>query len=512
MDVRVEVGRLSEAAAGAVVVFLIQGGATLTGEAAALDAAWGGGLSRLITLGDFTGKLNQIDVVYPPGGDADGAPPARAVRVIVAGLGSQHAFTADRARQVAATAARRARDLKAGTVAFELPGVAAGAFAPRLAAQAVVEGALLGTYRFDRLKTRRDDGGEPPGSLDTLTILVPERDHVSDAEAGAARGRVLAESAIFARDMVTQPGNELNPRALANAAQQIADSAGLRCEILEPPQIDELGMGLLLGVARGSDEPCRFIILEHAPSGMEQQPPVVLCGKAITFDSGGISIKPAEGMAQMKDDMAGGAAVIGALRALAILGVPRRTIGLIAAAENMPSGRATRPGDVLRALDGQTVEVISTDAEGRLALGDALAYARRLSPSVLVDIATLTGGIVTALGHSVAGLMGNNADVIARMRAAAERTGEKVWELPLWDDEYRRIIRSDIADMKNSVGRPASAIGGGMFLKQFAKDTPWAHVDIAGVSWADQDTPYRPKGATGFGVRLLAEFVASLVE
>jgi leucyl aminopeptidase len=270
-------------------------------------------------------------------------------------------------------------------------------------------------------------------------------------------------------------------------------------------------MGALLGVAQGSEEPARFVIVEHNPEGADapDAPPVVLCGKGVTFDSGGISIKPSEGMWAMKDDMAGGAAVLGALRALSLLGVRRRAVALVPAVENMPSGKSIRPGDVLRAMDGQTIEIISTDAEGRLILADALAYGQRYSPAALVDVATLTGGVVTALGHGAAGVMGNDAAVIDRLRAAADATGERVWELPLWDDVYKRAIRSDIADMKNSGGRAASAIAGGMFLKQFARKTPWAHLDIAGMSWADADAPYRPKGATGYGVRLLAELVAA---
>jgi leucyl aminopeptidase len=288
----------------------------------------------------------------------------------------------------------------------------------------------------------------------------------------------------------------------------MAGGVGLRCEVLGPEAIAELKMGALMGVAQGSAEPARFIVVEHAPPGAAG-PPVVLCGKAITFDSGGISIKPGEGMWAMKDDMAGGAAVLGALRALALLEVPRRAVALVAAAENMPSGNAIRPGDVLRAMDGQTIEIISTDAEGRLVLADALAYGQRFAPVAMLDVATLTGGVITALGHGAAGVMGNDADVIARLRAAAEATQERVWELPLWDDVYKRAIRSDIADMKNSGGRAASAIAGGMLLKQFARKTPWAHLDIAGMSWAETEGPYTPKGATGYGVRLLAEFVAS---
>jgi leucyl aminopeptidase len=292
----------------------------------------------------------------------------------------------------------------------------------------------------------------------------------------------------------------------------MAGQVGLRCQVLGPEQIAELQMGALGGVAQGSDEPAQFIVLEHAPAGAPDLPPVVLCGKAITFDTGGISLKDPNGMWEMKTDMAGGAAVIGALRALALLGTPRRVVGLVPASENMPSGRAIRPGDVLRAMDGQTIEIISTDAEGRLVLADALAYGQRYTPTAMVDVATLTGAVITALGHGAAGVMGNDPDVIARLKLAASATGELVWELPLWDDEYKRGIRSDVADMKNSGGRAAGAIAGGMLLKQFAKAVPWAHVDIAGMAWAEQDSPYKPKGATGYGVRLLTEFAASYSE
>jgi leucyl aminopeptidase len=513
VDISVQVSRLVDVAADALVVNLFQDVKELAGATAEADTALGGAISRLVALGDFTGKLNQIAVCYPSSA-ASAGPTLAAPRVLLVGLGKPAEFTVDRARQVAASAARRARELGARTLATKLHGAGAGILTPRQAAQAIVEGTLLGLYRFDHLRRRpADDGnGPPPGTVERLVVVEPDAAHQADVEAGATRGRILAESQLLVRDLVTQPGNVLSPRALADRAREVAAEVGLRCEVLERPAMEELGMGALLGVARGSDEPPQFIILEHAPPGREESPPIVLCGKAVTFDSGGISIKPAEGMWAMKDDMAGGAAVLGALRALALLKAPRRAIGLIPATENMPSGRATRPGDVLRAMDGQTIEIISTDAEGRLILADALAYGHRYQPAAMIDIATLTGGAMIALGHAAAAVMGNAASVIAGLQAAAHVTGEKVWELPLWDDDYKRLIRSDIADMKNSGGRYASAIGGGMLLKQFAKQVPWAHVDIAGVSWSDADAPYRPKGATGFGVRLLTAFVESYGE
>ena len=507
MELTVQAGQLHEATADAVVVNLFQGVSEPGGATGAVNAALGGAISRLIGAGDFTGKLNQAAVLYPT---AEASLPAP--RVILVGLGKRDEFTLDRARQVAATAARKARDLGARSLASVLHGAGAGGLPSREAAQALAEGSLLGVYRFEELKSRRSgDDEDAPRRLERVAVVEMDASKLPEIEAGIHRGRILAESAGFARDLVARPANVLSPRALAEAARQMAAASGLSCEILEPPQMAELEMGALLGVAQGAEEPARFIILEHAPDGTADQPPVVLCGKGITFDTGGISLKRPEGMGEMKTDMAGGAAVLGALRALALLRAPCRTIGLVPATENMPSGRAFRPGDVLRAMDGQTIEVVSTDAEGRLVLADALAYGQRYSPAAMVDVATLTGGVITALGHGAAGIMGNHPDVIARLQAAAGATGEKVWELPLWDEEYKRAIRSDIADMKNSGGRGASAIAGAMFLKQFAKQTPWAHVDMAGMAWTDTDSPYRPKGATGYGVRLLAEFAASYI-
>ncbi len=520
MEISALAGRLPEAAADTIVVNLLQGVTQPGGATRAMDEALGGAITRLVASGDFTGKLNQTAVLYP----APDAAGVTATRVLLVGLGKGQELTLDRVRQVAGTAARRARDLGARSVATVLHGAGAAALSPRAAAQALAEGSLLGVYRFDELKgtgtsgaSGSSEGGEAPADdgegpgrrrLQRVTVVELDEGRLPEIAAGLRQGVILAESVAFARDLSTRPGNILSPRVLAAAAEEMAGAAGLRCTVLGPEEIAELKMGALMGVAQGSDEPARFVVVEHNPEGVDG-PPIVLCGKAITFDSGGISIKPSEGMWAMKDDMAGGAAVLGALRALSLLGVRRRAVALVPSAENMPSGKAIRPGDVLRAMDGQTIEIISTDAEGRLVLADALAYGQRYSPAAMVDAATLTGGVITALGHGAAGVMGNDADVINRLRAAAETSGERVWELPLWDDPNKRAIRSDIADMKNSGGRAASAIAGGMFLKQFARKTPWAHLDIAGMSWADADAPYRPKGATGYGVRLLAEFVAA---
>lgn len=508
MNIAVHSGQLGTIDADALVVNLFQGTTQPAGASGAIDQALNGAISRLIATGDFTGKPNQTAVLYPSPDQS-----VKATRVIVVGLGKRDDFTLDKARQASAAAARRARDLGVKRLATIVHGAGTGSVDPRRAAQALAEGATLGLYRFDELKSRptttaSDEDDSTKKDLQELLVVELDQSKVPEIEDGITRGRHLAESQNFARTLVTRPGNVLHPIALAEETQKMAHEVGLQFEALDPNQMERLGMGSLLGVAAGSDQPARFIILEHNPTGSEDQKPVVLCVKGITFDTGGISIKPGEGMWQMKDDMGGGAAVIGALRALALLGSPQRTVGLVPAVENMPSGKAIRPGDVLRAMDGQTIEIISTDAEGRLVLADALAYGQRYAPRAMLDVATLTGGVVTALGHGAAGVMANDPDVVERLKRAAETTGERVWELPLWDDEYKRAIRSDIADMKNSVGRAASAIGGGMLLKQFAKKVPWAHVDIAGMAWTDSDSPYKPKGATGYGVRLLAEYAA----
>ena len=507
MNITVQPGALGDIQADALVVNLFQGVTQPTGATGAIDQALNGAITRLISTGDFTGKSNHTAVLYPSSNQTVKAP-----RVIIVGLGKRDDFILDKVRQASAAAARRARDLGAKRLATIVHGAGVGSLDARKAAQAVTEGAILGLYRFRELKSRSSSSSssnedeDSTKELHDLIIVELDQSKIADLEEGMRRGRILAESQCFARTLVTRPGNVLPPIALAAEAQKMAEQVGLKYEALEPAQMESLGMGALMGVAAGSDQPARLIVLEHAPVGSENQKPVVLCGKGITFDTGGISIKPAEGMWQMKDDMGGGAAVIGALRAIALLGSKQRTIGIIPAVENMPSGRAIRPGDVLRAMDGQTIEIISTDAEGRLVLADALAYAHRYQPQAMLDVATLTGGVVTALGHGCAGVMANDPDVVERLKRAADATGEKVWELPLWDDEYKRAIRSDIADMKNSVGRAASAIGGGMLLKQFAKKVPWAHVDIAGMAWNDTDSPYKLKGATGYGVRLLAEY------
>jgi leucyl aminopeptidase len=345
-----------------------------------------------------------------------------------------------------------------------------------------------------------------PAPPPAWTIAAPGStpDVLSRVTDAVARGRILGEATNLARDLANEPGNTLTPREFAKRAAAIASEAGVRVEILDEDKITELGMGLLLGVARGSSEPPRVIVFRYDPPGAPEKPVLGLVGKGITFDTGGISIKPAEGMERMKDDMSGGAAVACAMRAIAQLQAPMRVIGVVPATENMPGGRAIKPGDILKSAAGKTVEVINTDAEGRLILGDGLWYARQLGATHLVDVATLTGAVVVALGKTTSGLFGAPDEWVERVRRVAERAGDRAWPLPLYDD-YREQLKSEIADMMNTGGRPAGSITAAMFLKEFTDNLPWVHLDIAGTAWVDDAKPFLPKGPSGVAVRTLAE-------
>jgi leucyl aminopeptidase len=371
--------------------------------------------------------------------------------------------------------------------------------------QSIAEGLTLGEFDNGQYKTRDP---EPP-RFEQIAIVATALDgRRADLEAAVARGRVLGECSNLARSLANEPGNALTPRVLAERATAIVRDANITIEVLDEHRIDELGMGMLLGVARGSAEPPRLIVMRYDPPSAPASPVLGLVGKGITFDSGGISIKPADGMERMKDDMAGGAAVICAMRAIGLLGAPIRVVGLVPSTENMPGGRAMKPGDIVRSAEGKTVEVVNTDAEGRLVLGDAMWHARQLGVTHLVDVATLTGACVVALGKSTTGLFGQPEPWIEHVRGIADRAGDRCWPMPTFDD-YREALRSEIADFMNTGGRPAGAITAAMFLKEFTGDLPWAHLDVAGTAWADEAKPYQPKGATGIAVRTLAELAFS---
>jgi len=376
--------------------------------------------------------------------------------------------------------------------------------------QAAVEGLTLGEFSGGTYKTDEGSLGSAPRS----TVVLPDVADTSPEsparlDGALDRGRLLGECSNLARALANEPGNTLTPREFATRAAQVAGEGGATVEVLDEHQIEALGMGLLLGVARGSSEPPRLLVCRHEPRGAAAGGPVLgLVGKGITFDSGGISIKPAEGMERMKDDMAGGAAVVCAMRAIARLNAPIRVVGVVPATENMPGGRAVKPGDILRSAEGKTVEVINTDAEGRLILGDGLWYARRLGATHLVDTATLTGAVVVALGKLTSGIFGTPDWWVDQVRRVAERAGDRVWPMPLVD-EYREQLKSEIADFTNTGGRPAGAITAALFLREFTGGLPWAHLDIAGTAWADEPRPYLPKGPSGVAVRTLAELAFS---
>jgi len=455
-----------------------------------LDAAVGGEVSRALSAREFQAKA--FDFFFAA--VADRAWKARRVALIGGGPGERGT---ELMRKLATAAALSARGKHVTRAAFVIPGSADAASV----AQAVAEGLTLGEFYSGIYKT----GEPPPGAPPAWTIVLPDVDEatVNGASAAAARGRVLGESCNLARELANEPGNTLTPREFARRTAAIAGDAGVAVEILDETQIEKLGMGLLLGVARGSSEPPRLVVFRWDPPGAPAAPVLGLVGKGITFDTGGISIKPAEKMEQMKDDMAGGAAVACAMRAIALLGAPMRVIGVVPTTENMPGGRAIKPGDVLKSASGKTVEVINTDAEGRLVLGDGLWYARRLGATHLVDVATLTGAVVVALGKITSGLFGNSDQWIDTIRRVADRAGDRMWPMPLFE-EYREQIKSDIADMMNTGGRAAGSITAAMFLKEFADGVPWAHIDIAGTAWAEEAKPYLPKGPSGVAVRTLA--------
>jgi leucyl aminopeptidase len=467
--------------------------------AAQLDARLEGLLSDYLGNKDFSGTLNSTLLLRTRGG-------IKAPRLLLVGLGKAEAFTVEALRQASASAATTVRKLGASTMAIVPPPCD---LAATTIGQAIAEGALLGLYTLKKYKTVQDD--EPQDNLHELHLLTTGGSTQQALAAGVERGRIVAEAVTMARDLINRPGNEVNPSYLAQTAKAIAKQTSLRCQILQQSDMRKLQMGCLLGVAQGSTQPPALIVLEHAPNGTSEAP-IVLVGKGITFDSGGISIKPAANMEDMKMDMAGGAAVLGTMQALAQLDYPRRVIGLVPASENLPSGNAVKPGDILRAMSGKTVEVINTDAEGRLILADALSYAvQKLNPACIVDLATLTGAVVVALGSHATGMMGTDEAMMDRLRAAGERSAERVWQLPLFA-EYSKQIKSDFADIKNTgSGRDAGSIIGGAFLKEFVGDTPWVHLDIAGTAWTRDGKSYIPKGATGVGVRLLVEALHDMV-
>ncbi len=442
-------------------------------------------LSDVYASGEVTGKMYEMTLVHRPAG-------LKAKRVLLAGSGPVEKFTSAELRRVSGAALRHLKSKSAVKIAILLD----GAFATAEHVEAAVEGAVLGDYEPDRYKT--DKKGKKP--VEHFTVTVAKK--VAGLDAAIERGRAIAEAQNLTRELVNEPANRLTPTSLAEAARQMAVAQGLECEVLDRDRMKQLGMGSLLGVAMGSAEPPALIVLRYKPAkdASNGKAHLGLVGKGVTFDTGGISIKPADGMEKMKYDMAGGAAMIGAMRALAQLKPAIPVTAVIPAVENMPGSRAQRPGDIVTALSGKTIEVINTDAEGRLILADALTYARRLGCTHLVDAATLTGSVVVALGYINVGLFSSDDPLAERVLKASRAAGEKMWRMPL-DDDYKEQLKSEFADMANVGGRPGGAITAALFLREFAEQTPWVHLDIAGTAWLEDAKPYMAKGPSGVGVR-----------
>ncbi|MBT9133878.1 MAG: putative cytosol aminopeptidase [Firmicutes bacterium] len=457
-------------------------------EAASVDLLCGGLLQQLLNTREITGKLNEVTTIYPP---------SQTVRkVVVVGLGAADKLDVEKLRQAAANGIKAAAKGKIKSIAAHVLGAGASSINLEDAAAALVEGALLATYSYDALKSKQEEK-----TLSEVILFCASPEALGTIEQGVKRGVVMAEAANLARDLVNAPANHMTPTHMAEKAQQIAKECVLHCEVLERSDMERLGMGALLGVAKGSAEPPKLIVLRY--DGNPGGATMAFVGKGLTFDSGGISIKPAENMHLMKDDMAGGAAVLGAMQAVGKLKPKVNILGIVPATENMPAGNALKPGDVITAMTGKTIEIINTDAEGRLILADAVAYAVKLGASKIVDIATLTGACGIALGSVYSAVITNCDQLAQDLQSAASTTGERYWPMPN-HDEYREMIKSSVADIKNSGGRMGGVMTGGLFIGEFVGETAWAHLDIAPTAYTESEKHYQPKGATGVATRTLA--------
>jgi leucyl aminopeptidase len=445
--------------------------------------------AEVIASGEVTAKNFETTLLHKPAR-------LKAKRLLLLGGGKAKKFSAAELRKLAGAAVRTLKSKSLHSFAFLPPETE---ISGEEAVKTIVEGAFVGNFEPNTYQSERKNQ-----NIDALTILAPQGDQ-SALQKTMEEARIIAESQNFTRELVNEPSNRMTPTILADHARQMAQAVGLQCEVLGAEKIKQLKMGAFWGVAQGSDEPPALIVMRYEPAGAPARPVLGLVGKGITFDTGGISIKPADGMEKMKYDMAGGATMIGVMRAIALLKPKLKVIGIVCATENMPSGKAQKPGDIQTAMSGKTIEIINTDAEGRLVLADGLCYARQLGCTHLIDAATLTGAVVVALGYLNAGIFASDDGMYQRFTKALSRAGEKMWRLPL-DDEYKEQIRSHIADIMNTGGRWGGAITAAMFLKEFAEDTPWMHLDIAGTAWMEDSKAWIAKGPSGIGVRSLVEF------
>ncbi len=495
MQITLETKPFATLETDALVSYVFEEADPVQGRIAELDQFTDGLLRKLATGGELTGKTLEMTLVHAPRG-------LKAARLLLVGAGKRDKFDAAILRRLAGAALRYLKSRSVKQFAFVLRENEAA----EAAAQAVAEGALAANFEPDKYKTEKKDAK----SIDSATLTGFSDQDRAAAEKGLARGRVIADAQNFARDLVNEPSNKLTPKILAEKAQAMAKEVGLSVEILDEKRIADLKMGALLSVAQGSVEPPRMMVLTYTPANPKPGGPVIgLVGKAVTFDTGGISIKPSDGMEKMKYDMAGGATMLGVMRALAALKPNVRVICVVPSTENMPGGRAQKPGDIQTAMSGKTIEVLNTDAEGRLILADGIHYAKQLGATHLIDAATLTGAIVVALSNINVGVFGSDQPFTDKLLASAKAAGEKMWQMPV-DDDYREFIKGTVADIQNiGSGKGGGAITGAMFIKEFTGDSPWIHLDIAGTAWNDDAKPWLAKGPTGVALRTLVHLVMS---
>ena len=487
MKLKVKTDELSNVSCDVLVVPLRGGSDALKGDAAILSPYYQAAIAKMVENGEFNGKANETAVIH-----LSGVPR----KLVLVGLGAAASLTTEKIRQAAGAGMRTA--LKGNVASVAVSMTFDSELDPVACAQAVVEGGMLAAYRFDRLKSDAKALG-----LAEIVVAVSNGTAVSPVQQGVDKGVIMAEATMLARDLVNLPGNMMTPTHMAEAAQKIAFEGGLSCEVLEENDMQALGMGALLGVSQGSAQPAKLIVLKYEGSTPDEV--LALVGKGLTFDSGGISLKPGEGMHLMKNDMSGGAAVLCAMKAIGHLKPARSVLGIVACSENLPSGTALKPGDVVTAMNGKTIEILNTDAEGRLILADAVAYAVTLGAKRIVDAATLTGACGVALGPNIySAVVANDDALVADIMQAAALAGERFWRMP-GDDDYKELFKSTVADLQNTGGRLGGVMTGGLFIGEFVGETPWAHLDIAPTAFADKEKHYQGKGATGVAVRTLAE-------
>lgn len=498
MDIQTSSGPLAGADVQALAVAVFKDEKAEEGLLKELDAASGGLVRSVLEAEELKGKEGEAVYLHLPAGSGG----LKAKRLLLVGVGERADYGRAQVSQFAGLAARalRTRNVKQVGLVPRPEGLGAS-----LAARTAVEGAILGLFEPDKYRTVEKE----ERAVERLTVIIDGADE-SELSGGAEQGRVVGESVNFTRDLANEPGAYMTPTIMAERAQEIANKFGLEIDVLDQPRLEQEGMGAFLSVARGSDQPPKMMVLKYMPDGKSSvedgEDYLALVGKGITFDTGGISIKPSENMELMKYDMTGGATVLGVMRAIAQLKPPIPVLGVVPATENMPSGKATKPGDVVRAMSGKTIEVINTDAEGRLILADAVSYAKKLGATRVIDMATLTGAVSVALGDVNTGILGTDQSLIDEVIESGREVGEKFWQLPL-DKEYTKQIKSDIADIKNVGGRKAGTITAAAFIKEFAEGISWAHLDIAGTAWGDEAKPFRAKGPTGVAVRTLLNFI-----